>query len=182
MRTTARVAFLVMALATSCQTKPDANGQASLPSARPTGVPPARSARQSAEAPSQGPWTVGAALGGARRVSVAELLAKPNDFVGQTVRLEGEVIAMCHHQRAWFALRDDDNPARQYVRVQTRPAFLVPQGVIGKRAKAEGRVELVQVPQAMAKHYAADHRLGDAKAVTGPVDAPVIVATGAEFD
>jgi len=163
---TAKLACLVVALATSsCQTQPNVDEGAS-PQA--TG--------QTA------PQAVGAALAGAKRVSVAALLTKPSDFVGQTVRLEGEVTAMCHHQRAWFAIRDDATPANHYVRIQTRPAFLVPQGVIGKRAKAEGRVELVQVPQTMAQHYASDHGLGDPKAVTGPVQAPVIIATGAEFE
>ncbi|MBN1608417.1 MAG: DUF4920 domain-containing protein [Polyangiaceae bacterium] len=166
MQSTAKLACLMMALATSsCQTKPDAGGGPSVQSMGSTAT-----------------QAVGAALAGAKRVSVAELLAKPAGFVGQTVRLEGEVTAMCHHQRAWFAIRDDATPASQYVRVQTRPAFLVPTGAIGKRAKAEGRVELVQVPQAMAQHYASDHGLGDPKAVTGPVQAPVIIAMGAEFD
>jgi hypothetical protein len=178
MQTTQRLAGFVMLVAASCQTQPNENGQAPVASeSRASASPP-----QSGAAEPQGPQVVGAALSGARRVSVAELLAQPGDFVGQTVRLEGPVTAMCHHQRAWFAVKDDAKHATQSVRVKTRPAFLVPLGVIGKRATTEGRVELVQVPQAMAQHYASDHGLGDPKAVTGPIEAPVIVATGAEFD
>jgi hypothetical protein len=216
MRTTARVAFLAIALATNCQTKPNANGRTPRQSASLTSPTATRSEQASADGahsaeacaqsaaatcacengssavrgpatpngatPSRGPRAVGAALTGARRVSVAELLAKPGDFVGQTVRLEGEVTAMCHHARAWFAVKDDGQTGTQYLRVQTKPAFSVPPGVIGKRARTEGRVALVQVPAAMAQHYASDHGLGDPKVVTGPVDAPTLIATGAEFD
>jgi hypothetical protein len=133
-------------------------------------------------APAQGHQVVGAALAGVHRVTVAELVAKPRDFMGRAVRVEGEVTAMCHHQRAWFAVKDDGPTAGKYIRVQATPAFLVPAGVIGKHVKAEGRVELVQVPEATARHYAADQRLGDPKTVNGPVEAPVIIATGAEFN
>jgi hypothetical protein len=114
-------------------------------------------------------------------VTVAELLSNPSQYVGRSVRLEGDVVGMCHHRRAWFALRDPGATDQQYLRVVTAPAFLVPQGSMGSRATAEGKVDAVDVPAAMAKHYAADHKLGNADEVQGPVKQYILRATGAEF-
>lgn len=194
MRTTPELAFLVVAAAVSCQSRPDVSGQAALgesaaaarssahsgrhASAGSTRKPLAAADAATTPATPDGPQAVGSRLAGSRRVTVGEVLTRPHEYVGQTIRVEGEVIAMCHHRRTWFAVRD----AGEYVRIQTTPAFLVPAGVIGRRAKAEGRLELVQVPATTARHYAAGHGLGDPKRVNGPVEAPVLVATGAEFD
>jgi hypothetical protein len=88
---------------------------------------------------------------------------------------------MCHHRRAWFALRDPEATDRRYLRVITAPAFLVPRGAMGSKATAEGKVDAVEVPATMAKHYAADHKLGDPNEVRGPVTQYILRATGAEF-
>ncbi len=122
----------------------------------------------------------GAKLAGAALVKVADLLAKPTEYAGKTVRLEGNVSSMCFHRRDWFSLQDEGAKG-VFVRVVTAPAFLVPEGSIGKKARAEGVVEVVEVPAATAKHYAEGHQLGDGKDVQGPVKSVVIKAVGAEF-
>lgn len=111
-------------------------------------------------------------------VAVAELLERPDDFKGKNVRVEGFVSAMCHHKRGWFSVAADDKSGR-FVRVLTTPSFLVPAGSIGKRAVAEGTVELIDVSPRMAGHLAASHKLGEAG--DKPVHQIVIRATGAEF-
>ncbi len=113
-------------------------------------------------------------LAGAQAVSVAELLANPEAFAGKTVRLEGNVSAMCTHRRAWFSVQSDDRSGG-YVRIIAAPKFLVPEGSIGKRARTEGVVEIVEVPKEQAEHYAAEHQLPP------QFKAPVLRATGAEF-
>lgn len=118
---------------------------------------------------------VGAKLGGtAQVVTVAELAGLPESMAGKTVRVEGNVSAMCGHRRSWFSLQSEDKSGA-VVRVVTTPAFLVPEGAIGKRARAEGVVELVDIPLETAQHYAESHGL--------PVQtkAAVVKATGAEF-
>jgi hypothetical protein len=124
---------------------------------------------------------VGTQLTGAPRITLEELLARPEEHVGKLVRLEGTVSAMCHHQRAWFSVAESAAPGARFVRVVTAPEFLVPLEIIGRQARTEGTVELVDVPAPTARHYAADHGLGDPKAVAGPVRSVILRARGAEF-
>jgi hypothetical protein len=85
---------------------------------------------------------------------------------------------MCHHRRA---LRDPGVADQRYLRVVTTPAFLVPRGSMGSKATAEGKVDAVEVPVSMARHYAADHNLGNPAEVRGPTEQYILRATGAEF-
>jgi len=119
---------------------------------------------------------VGAKLTGAPVVSVAQLLAKPEDYAGKLVRLEGNVSAMCTHGRAWFSIQDNDKSGA-YVRVITRPVFMVPENAIGTKARAEGLVELKEVNPATAEHFAKEHQL----AAPATPKAVIIRAAGAEF-
>ncbi|MFH1811432.1 MAG: hypothetical protein ABIJ09_22010 [Pseudomonadota bacterium] len=113
-------------------------------------------------------------------VSVSELLAKPDDFAGKKVRIKGNISAMCHHRRGWFAVVADDQSGR-FVRVMTAPAFLVPPGSIGKTADAEGVVEVIEVAAEHAKHIAGEHKLGDPEAITANIKQVVVRASGADF-
>lgn len=116
----------------------------------------------------------GAKLSGVPAVSIGDLLKNPDAWSGKTVRLEGNVSAMCTHRRAWFAIQADDKSGA-YVRVIAAPNFLVPEGSIGKRARTEGRVEVTEVPAEAAQHYTQEHQLAaQPKAV-------LLRATGAEF-
>lgn len=125
---------------------------------------------------------VGGKLQGGDTVKVADLLARPDDFVGKTVRLEGNVSAMCHHRRGWFAVIDDGDRSGTVVRVVTAPGFLVPQGAIGKKVRTEGTVEVVEVAANTARHFAKDHQVGSEEEIGAePVKSIVVKATGAEF-
>jgi hypothetical protein len=122
---------------------------------------------------------VGASLSGAQEVSVADLLANPEKFAGKKVALSGSVKAMCHHRRGWFAITSKDGG--RFVRIITVPRFLVPRGVIGQSAKAEGTVKVIDVPAAAARHYAKGHKLGKASEIKGNVKRVIVRALGAEF-
>jgi hypothetical protein len=94
----------------------------------------------------------GAKLTGVPVVAVTDLLAHPDSFAGKTVRLEGNVSAMCQHRRAWFAVQGEGRPGAT-VQVIAAPAFLVPGNAVGMRARTEGQVEVVATtagPQAKA--------------------------------
>lgn len=120
---------------------------------------------------------VGADLVAAPAVAIDELVARPEGYVGKPVRVEGEVTAMCVHRRAWFAVR----AGAANLRVLTAPAFLVPLGSTGKRARTVGTVALVEVPEEAARHYSRDHRLRDPSNPETAHRAVVLRATGAEF-
>jgi len=123
---------------------------------------------------------VGGDLKGAEAVSVSDLVNQPERFAGKTVQVSGDVTAMCTHRRAWFAVREQPSDAH-YVRVLTAPSFLVPPHAVGRKARAEGRVDVIEVPERAAQHYARGHRLGDPSEVRGSRKSVVIRATGAEF-
>jgi len=123
----------------------------------------------------------GASVGAAPVVTVADLLANPSTYAGKTVRLEGNVSAMCTHKRGWFAVQDNDKSGR-FVRIISTPAFLVPENAIGTRARAEGVVELLDADPSMNEHIAKEHQLGAAAASSPTAAKTVIVrARGAEF-
>ncbi len=124
---------------------------------------------------------LGAKLAGAELVKITDLAARPEQFAGKTVRVEGDVLGMCHHRRAWFAVQDEGDRSGGFVRVMTGPKFLVPAGSIGKKARVEGTIEIVEVPAARAKYFAKSHKMGDPDKITGPVKRAVIRATGAEL-
>ncbi|MBW2457933.1 MAG: hypothetical protein JRI68_25735, partial [Deltaproteobacteria bacterium] len=115
---------------------------------------------------------IGAKLTGVEVVKIVDLAARPDDFVGKTVRVEGDVLGMCHHKRAWFAMQDEGDRSGGFVRVVTGPKFLVPAGSVGKKARVEGTVEVVEVPPRRAKYFAKSHNMGDPEKITGPVKRP----------
>lgn len=136
----------------------------------------------SAAAPLSGNLSVGEALSGRERVTISALEATPEQYRGKSVRLEGEVTAMCHHRKLWFAVKDAGDASGKYVRVLTGPRFLVPDGAIGRKVRTEGTVEVIEVPEAEARHHAKDHKMGDPSAVRGPQKRIVLRATGAQFE
>jgi hypothetical protein len=114
-------------------------------------------------------------------VALDDIAARPEAYAGRRVALEGQVTAMCVHRRSWFALRDPGNVQGANVRVITAPAFLVPRGSSGRRARTEGVVELVDVPAEAARHYSRDHRLRGPSHPETAHRAAVLRASGAEF-
>jgi hypothetical protein len=121
---------------------------------------------------------VGAKLSGAAPVTVRALLGNPGAFAGKTVRVEGDISAMCHRRR-WFAVQDPGDRSGSFVRVLAAPAFLVPPASNGKKARAEGTVEVIEVPSDTREHLARDHGLGDTQGA--PQRSVVLRATGAEI-
>jgi hypothetical protein len=123
---------------------------------------------------------VGEPFGEAQKVEIAALLADPDTYVGQPIRLEGNVASYCHHQRGWFALADAEGTV---VRLVTAPAFKVPESIEDVQGVGVGTVEIIEIPEEQAKHFAGDHGLGTQKPeeISGPQKRVIVRATGAEF-
>jgi len=113
-------------------------------------------------------------------VSVAELLSKPDDYMGKVVQVEGDVSAMCTHKRGWMAVVADDKSGKN-LRILTAPTFLVPAESIGKTARAEGKIDVIEVPAEMATHLSSEHKLDKPQEKDGKVQQVVMHATGADF-
>ena len=121
---------------------------------------------------------VGQPFADAKKVEIASLLADPDPYVGKTVRLEGKVASYCHHQRGWFALADAEGTV---IRLVTAPGFKVPGEIDEVPGIGVGVVEVVEIPEDQAKHYAGDHGLGSPEKISGPQKQIIIRASGAEF-
>lgn len=122
----------------------------------------------------------GDAFGVDAEIAVTELLANPSAYKDKMVRIKGDISAMCHHKRGWFAITAEDKSGRS-VRVVTQPVFLVPHGAIGKTGVAEGKVELIEVAPEFAAHLKKGHNLGEQPEAGKPIIHVIVRARGAEF-
>jgi hypothetical protein len=97
---------------------------------------------------------------------IAQLLAKPADFQGKTVRVEGIVTGVCTMMGCWMALAPADAPKGPAILIKVDDGVIVfPASARGKRATAQGVVERVGTTaegQEAAREYA--EQAGAAKA------------------
>jgi len=75
---------------------------------------------------------------------IANVLARPADFEGKTVRVEGVVTAVCQMMGCWMALAPVDAPEGPAVLVKVDDGVIVfPTSARGRRATAQGVIERV---------------------------------------
>jgi cell division protein YceG involved in septum cleavage len=90
----------------------------------------------------EGPWT-----------EVAVALAKPEDFVGRTVRLAGPITQVCQTKGCWMHLGTGEPP----VMVKFKDyGFFVPKDASGRTVIVEGEMTLKQETVAQTRHYLED--------------------------
>ena len=113
---------------------------------------------------------------------IAQLLAKPADFQGKTVRVEGVVTAVCTMMGCWMALAPADAPKGQAILIKVDDGVIVfPISARGKRATAQGVVERVGAADAEGQEAAREHAEHEGRAKTDGAAAArwQIKATGA---
>ncbi len=87
-------------------------------------------------------------------VSVGELLAAPEKFVGKKVRVDGVVTAVCAKRGCWMMLTDPER--EQGIRIKVEDGVIVfPMEAMGHKASAEGIFEVVS--PAGEEHADAQH-------------------------
>lgn len=70
---------------------------------------------------------------------IAQLLAKPAEHQGKTVRVEGVVTGVCTMMGCWMAIAPDDAPKGPAVLIKVDDGVIVfPISARGKRATAQG--------------------------------------------
>jgi len=86
---------------------------------------------------------------------IATLLAKPEGFVGQKVRVDGVITGVCEKRGCWMQVTDPDTG--QGVRIKVEDGVIVfPYESMGHRAAAEGTFEAVKLtPEQVAARAAA---------------------------
>ncbi len=89
---------------------------------------------------------------------IPQLLAKPADFQGKTVRVEGVVTGVCTMMGCWMALAPTDAPKGQAILIKVDDGVIVfPASARGKRATAQGVVERVGAADAEGQEAAREH-------------------------
>ena len=75
--------------------------------------------------------------------AIGVIVADPDAWAGQRVRIEGEVSGVCEKQGCWLELVSPDNVA---LRVKVDDGVIVfPQDAVGSRCRAEGEVEILEL-------------------------------------
>lgn len=89
---------------------------------------------------------------------IAQLLAKPADFQGKTVRVEGIVTGVCTMMGCWMGLAPIDAPKGPSILIKVDDGVIVfPARARGKRATAQGVVERVGAGNAEGQEAAREH-------------------------
>jgi hypothetical protein len=126
--------------------------------------------------PAGEPTKLGEGVTLSQATPIADLVSRPADFVGQKVRVDGQVAAVCENMHCWMDLRDDEGRS---VRFKVEDGVIVfPVSAKGKRASAEGTFEKVDAASDAA-HHAEAHADGEAPHDHGTPAAYRVKATGA---
>ena len=88
--------------------------------------------------------TYGAGVSLNETTPLAQLIEKPADFEGKTVRVEGVVTAVCMHMGCWMALTPDASSDAKTMLIKVDDGVIVfPPSAKGKRAVAQGVIERI---------------------------------------
>jgi hypothetical protein len=116
-------------------------------------------------------------------VSIADVYAQPEKFLGKTVAIKGKITEVCQMMGCWMNLVD--SASGKSIRIKVNDGEIeFPKNGAGRMAIAEGSLTKVELSKeralAEAKHEAEEmHRKFDPKAITGPVTRYQIRGTGA---
>lgn len=84
-----------------------------------------------------GEKTYGKGVTGTETVLVSELLAKPDAYIGKTLRVKGMAVGVCAHRGCWINVAGDKEG--EVVRVQVPDGVIVfPPEIVGDQVIAEG--------------------------------------------
>ncbi|WP_321473747.1 DUF4920 domain-containing protein [uncultured Paludibaculum sp.] len=120
------------------------------------------------------------------QTSIADINAKPADFVGKTVQVKGKISEVCQAMGCWMQLVDPATKASVKVKVKDGE-IVFPKTAVGKMAVAEGKLTKIEMTKdqaiAQAKHEAEENkRKFDPASITGPVTIYQIQGTGAVIE
>jgi hypothetical protein len=118
-----------------------------------------------------------------KQTAIADLNARPADFVDKQVQVKGKVTEVCEKMGCWMQLVD---PAtKTAVRIKVKDGVIVfPKEAIGKMAAAEGKFVKLELTHeqaiARAKHEAEEqNRPFNPSSVKGPMTVYQIAGLGA---
>ena len=107
------------------------------------------------------------------KTNISKILAQPEEYVGKTVLVEGEVLDVCSMAGCWMELKSDAE--NQKVKIKVKDGDIVfPVEAKGKNAIVEGTVYKIELTKEEAteyyEHVATEQGTEfDASIVTGPL-------------
>ena len=111
---------------------------------------------------------------------IAQLLAKPADFQGKTVRVEGIVTGVCTMMGCWMGIAPADAPKGPSILIKVDDGVIVfPASARGKRATAQGVMQRVGSADAEGQEAAREHAEHEGRAKGDEAARWQIKATGA---
>jgi hypothetical protein len=119
------------------------------------------------------------------KTPISKILAQPEEFVGKTVLVEGEVLDVCAMAGCWMELKSDAE--NQKVKIKVKDGDIVfPVEAKGKTALVEGTVYKIELTKEEAVEYyehVAEEQGNefDAASVTGAITIYQIKGIGAKI-
>ncbi len=101
---------------------------------------------------------------------------------GTACKVSGTVDSVCQVSGCWFTIAAPDVESTVRIRMVDY-GFFVPQNAAGATVTFEGTLELLEIPEDVAQHYADDEAAagGEARVVDGPELTYQFMITGAEM-
>jgi hypothetical protein len=136
-----------------------------------------------AAAPAFAATKYGKGVSEATPVKLSELMAKPDDYVGKVVKVEGLITEVCPKRGCWINVAGDKE--FQTIRIKVEDGVIVfPMTDKGKKVVAEGTFRKMELTKeqaiAKAKHECEEKGTKfDPASVTGPSTVYQIQGTGA---
>jgi Domain of unknown function (DUF4920) len=121
-----------------------------------------------------------------KQTPIADISAKPADYVGKTLQVKGKVTEVCEKMGCWMMLVDPATKASVKIKVKDGE-IVFPKEAIGKIAVAEGKLTKIEMTKEQAieqaKHEAEENKKKfDPSTITGPVTTYQLQGTGAVIE
>ncbi len=118
--------------------------------------------------------------------SVSAILADPDTYLGQQLRVEGTVVGVCQLQGCWIAVAGESEGEQLRVKVEDG-VIVFPETAMGHHARVEGVMERLELTMeeslAQAEHHAEENGLDfDPESITGPEVIYQLRGLGAEIE
>ena len=117
----------------------------------------------------------------AKKVSLAEVLAAPDKYKNQTVRIEGVIVRSCKMEGCWLELAPDADSKSVRVNMKDH-SFFVPLNSAGAKATVEGTIVVKNLSKQQVDHLIEeDGAKFDNRNADGTVTETSFLATGVEL-
>lgn len=105
----------------------------------------------------QQPESFGAGVSLKETTPLAQVIDRPAEFEGKTVRVEGVVTAVCMHMGCWMALTPDQAADAKTMLIKVDDGVIIfPPSVKGRRAVAQGVIQRIG-PSHEGQEAASEH-------------------------